>query len=63
MTFHRTTVHREAEWPYQWLGSCSCGVGIRCNAEAEAEDFLIGTDCMDPEMRASLTGKHLERPE
>lgn len=41
-----TKVYREESWPRQWLGTCPCGVGIRCNDEATATDFLYDQGCV-----------------
>lgn len=37
---HVTEPRREVSWPYQWLGSCSCGRAIRCNSDEVAAEFL-----------------------
>lgn len=44
---HHSTLHRETEWPFQWIGQCSCGKGIRCNDERTATDFLLSEGCID----------------
>lgn len=37
---HVQRVFREQEWPFQWIGMCSCRRGIRCNSEERAREFM-----------------------
>lgn len=42
---HNITVHRERREPFQWIGNCSCGKGIRCNERTEAWEFFRRNGC------------------
>jgi hypothetical protein len=42
---HAFWVKREKKWPFQWIGHCRCGKGIRCNSEADAREFFKQEGC------------------
>ena len=42
---HVVTVYRETKWPWQVIGSCICGRGIRCNRQREARAFFAREGC------------------
>ena len=46
---HSVRIHREKNWPFQWIGMCACGKGTRCNSEDYAREFLA--DCLRPQLR------------
>ena len=45
MSGHRLHIYKEKRSPFQWIGMCSCGNGIRCNAREDAETFFAREGC------------------
>lgn len=46
---HSVRIYNEKVWPFQWIGMCSCHVGIRCNDETQAREFMA--DCLKVSLR------------
>lgn len=43
---HLPGSYRERKWPYQWIGQCTCGVGIRCNSKEAVDAFFKEQGCV-----------------
>lgn len=46
---HRFDVWQENRWPFQWIGQCLCGRGIRCNSRDDAYCFFDREGCREPD--------------